>query len=85
MLVFLMLKGSTIRKRETYQIKKSYVAALLIAIPYGVLLELMQEYFYTDRQGSWPDFIANTIGAFAGIWLFKKYGMHKWTKAFFEL
>lgn len=39
---------------------------------YGGMLELMQNYCYTDRSGSWFDFLANSIGAIAGALLFLK-------------
>lgn len=41
-------------------------------ITYGGLLELMQNYCYTDRSGSWFDFLANSIGVMAGALLFLK-------------
>lgn len=45
---------------------------LLSAMAYGGSLELMQSYFYVDRSGSWFDFLANSIGAMAGVYFFKK-------------
>ena len=45
---------------------------LLSAMAYGGSLELMQSYFYVDRSGSWFDFLANSIGAAAGVYFFKK-------------
>lgn len=56
---------------------------LIIAggIMYGGLLELMQNYCYTDRSGSWFDFLANSLGATAGALLFLKLctADGKWT------
>jgi hypothetical protein len=46
--------------------------AALGGIAYGGALELMQHYCYTDRSGSWFDFIANSLGAICGVILFKK-------------
>ncbi|MEI2760584.1 MAG: VanZ family protein [Bacteroidia bacterium] len=46
--------------------------AITIGVIYGGSLELMQSYFYTDRSGSWFDFLANGIGAICGVLFFGK-------------
>jgi VanZ family protein len=46
--------------------------AITIGVIYGGSLELMQSYFYTDRSGSWFDFLANGIGGnLRGVFLWK--------------
>ncbi|MBP8669193.1 MAG: VanZ family protein [Bacteroidia bacterium] len=46
--------------------------AIAIGVIYGGSLELMQSYFYTDRSGSWFDFLANSLGAICGVLFFEK-------------
>lgn len=73
-----------VQRAKKFKLHRTIATALAFSIPYGGLLELMQEYFYTDRQGSWPDFVANTVGAITGIWLFKKYSTHRWVSLLFK-
>lgn len=42
--------------------------AFLIAVSIGGLMELIQNYLVSSRSGDWYDMLANTIGAFAGVW-----------------
>lgn len=60
------------KHNQTILIKKQNIIALAFAIPYGGALETMQEYFLSDRNGNWFDFLANTTGAVLGVLLFKK-------------
>lgn len=46
--------------------------ALLIAIPYGGILELMQGAFFENRTADIYDFIANSTGSFIGQWWVSK-------------
>jgi len=40
--------------------------SLIISIIYGLLMELLQNYFFVSRTGSVYDFIANSVGAIFG-------------------
>jgi len=54
---------------------------VLALIVYGILIEVLQSKFTTTRSGEILDFVANTIGVFAGIavarFLFFKKGILK--------
>lgn len=63
---------------------KQDVILVLSGILYGGSLELMQSYFYTDRSGSWFDFLANSLGTIAGIYFFKKLFDEKGNRLFFR-
>ena len=39
----------------------------ILAVLWGGLMELFQKYFTEYRTADWFDFLANTVGAFAGI------------------
>ena len=45
--------------------------AAITSIAYGGMIEVFQEFALMDRHGDWMDLVADIIGAFLGIWLFK--------------
>ncbi len=55
---------------------------LVLAILYGILIEILQYTVTTDRMAEIGDVLANTLGAFAGIglirWVFSKKNPLKW-------
>lgn len=42
-----------------------------ISLIYGVILELVQLLFIPSRSGEWLDFVANVIGAFLVVPVFR--------------
>ena len=48
--------------KKTPNRKNALVYALCLSIPYGGILEIMQQEFFEDRTADLFDFIANTIG-----------------------
>ncbi len=71
-LVFLMVSGFKRQTSRIFFLKHASIIALLIAIPYGGILELMQGAFFENRTADIFDFIANTVGCFIGLWLANK-------------
>ena len=63
-------------------IAKATRSAVVLAISYGILIEVLQYTLTTDRMAEWADALANSLGAFAGIglirWLFSKEKPLKW-------
>ena len=55
-----------IRSHRKYDYEKLFFWAWLAPVAMSGLLELMQEYCTTTREGSWLDLGANTIGATLG-------------------
>ena len=55
---------------------------LVLAIVYGIIIEILQYTITTDRMAEFGDVLANTLGAFAGIglirWVFSKKNPLKW-------
>ncbi len=49
------------------------VKATLFAIIYGVIIEVIQAVFTTERSGDIMDALANTIGAIAGAFFIKYF------------
>jgi len=47
------------------------IVALFFALAYGGLLEYYQSKWFIDRTSDSMDFVANTMGAFAGLGLFR--------------
>jgi VanZ family protein len=76
-LSFQVMKGS-IRQYANKMLRYNATkVAVISSIIYGGAIELFQEYMLTDRYGSFLDMLANIIGAFLGIvifrWIFTGY------------
>jgi VanZ family protein len=54
--------------------KRSFYSWIILAycLFLGALTELIQHFFIPDRFGDWLDFIANSVGAFLGLFLVQK-------------
>ena len=48
-----------------------YIIILFIA--YGLLLEIAQGLFFVERSADILDWLADTIGVFLGVWIFRKF------------
>lgn len=71
----LILIGHT--KNRTLPLKREGVnMALVITIVFGIGMEWMQYTFFPGRYFEVPDMIANIIGSFTGLYLFKRF-IHK--------
>src|SRR4030095_8742742 len=46
--------------------------AIITAIVYGALIEVLQEFVIEDRNGDWLDMVANGVGAWLGTVVFKR-------------
>ncbi len=70
---FLLLKG--FEKQTQYGfLNRNYISlALTISVLYGCIVEVLQEYVFLHRSGDFRDTIANAIGAFLGLWIYRKY------------
>lgn len=53
---------------------------LFFAILYGIIMELLQEYFFPPRTGSFYDCLANSIGSIAGCGFFLIFNLLKKSK-----
>ncbi len=72
LLTFQVMK-SCVRQYANWTIRYNAARiAVVSCIIYGGLIELLQEYVLLDRHGDWMDLLANSVGTFLGIWLFKK-------------
>jgi VanZ family protein len=67
MLIVAFKKQGTNRYLKT----NARIVALFFALAYGGLLEYYQSKWFIDRTTDSMDFVANTIGAFAGLGLFR--------------
>ena len=65
--------------RKTSNKKNSIAFALCLSIPYGGILEILQQELFEDRTADLFDFIANTFGCFLA-WFYINLKMHKTTK-----
>lgn len=79
MLAYLVLGACTAADsyRAHLPARVIYLAALLLSVAYGGLIELIQPYF-PPRQGEWMDWLADCIGAGMGILIFAAWHyLHK--------
>ena len=74
-LVFLLSKGFRKQIQLKFALLHSTGTAFVFAIIYGGLIELYQDFFLTNRNADWFDFIANCIGSFIGLRIFLKWKM----------
>jgi len=71
MLSFLLMKACY-RQYSSWFIRYNAIKFTAIAgIVYGGLIEIYQELLLPDRYGDWLDLIANIIGTFLGIFIFR--------------
>ncbi len=57
---------------------KCLVSALIFAITYGIIIEVLQAMFTVSREGDVLDAIANTVGALSGTMASKVLFSGKW-------
>ena len=50
----------------------SYIILLL----YGLLLEVLQSLVFVERSADFLDWLADIIGVFLGVWIFKKFPLN---------
>ena len=71
-LAVLLIKGFSEQSDFSILRNSPRLSVLLICIPYGGALELMQGAFYIERTADMYDFIANSFGCFLGVLFFRK-------------
>ncbi|MBT3208215.1 MAG: VanZ family protein [Bacteroidetes bacterium] len=47
--------------------------ALIFAVSYGAILEILQEFVFVHRSGSFADAIANSVGAIVGVIFYRRF------------
>ncbi len=71
----LLLLGSTHNRTLSLE-QKGIIIGLGVSIIYGIGMEVVQYTFFPGRFFEIPDIIANIIGSFLGLYLFKRF-IHK--------
>ncbi|MDT0605666.1 VanZ family protein [Croceitalea rosinachiae] len=66
----LFLKEKT---KKSFQAKRDVKRMFLFALCYGIFIEVLQYLMPFDRAAEIWDVLANTLGAFFGVLLIKKY------------
>ena len=72
-LSFLLIKA--FMEQTSVRLLSSYpkIISILISALYGVLIEVLQEYFFSGRQGDVYDAMADALGALIGLWFFNRW------------
>lgn len=70
------------RTKGVWALGKTMGVVVVLAISYGIVIEVLQYTLTEDRMAEFADVLANTLGAFSGIglvrWLFSKEKPLKW-------
>jgi VanZ family protein len=69
-LCYLLIKGFLKQETVASLRNNSKLWAVVLGIAYGVLIEVLQQYVFIDRSGDVFDAMANSVGAFIGLWAF---------------
>ena len=69
---YLLIKGFSSQNIFQLLNKNAIILAFLISISYGGIVEILQNYVFIHRSGDIRDAVANAIGAFIGLWIYKK-------------
>ena len=72
---FLLLIG--LSKQIPNDTQRVAIIALIISILYGIMMEAMQYTFFPYRYFEYLDIIANIIGSFTGLLIFKFFNTKK--------
>ena len=72
----MLLLGAATRNRTLALKQKGIIMALGVSIFFGIGMEVIQYTFFPGRFFEIPDIIANIIGSFLGLYLFKRF-IHK--------
>ncbi|MGB0389934.1 MAG: VanZ family protein [Salibacteraceae bacterium] len=67
---FLLIVGNLRQSQFSFLKKNPIFMALVIAIPYGGMVEIIQGTKFVSRSAEFADFIANSIGSLIGVILF---------------
>jgi len=65
-------------KKGTTTLSKAIFLLIFFAIIFGIVIELIQLGYTSDRQGDVLDVLANTFGAICGGLVIKSYFSKKW-------
>jgi len=66
-LVVLWACALIIRQNGLFISYKQFIPLAIIAVVYGGVIELLQKYVFTWRDGAWDDLFADGVGAAMGI------------------
>ncbi len=83
-LIFAVLGCMFVRERTQGEmgLSKTLIIMLLIAIAYGIFIEVLQYTATANRMAEYGDVLANSLGAFVGVslikWYFSKERPLKW-------
>ena len=69
----MLLLGGFTHNRSLALEQRGIIIALGVSIIYGIGMEVIQYTFFPGRFFEIPDIIANIIGSFLGLYLFKRY------------
>jgi hypothetical protein len=66
-LTLLFIRGFKKQTQFSFLRSHALLIVFIISVSYGGLIEILQNYYFIDRSGSWFDFIADALGSMLGI------------------
>lgn len=72
-MVFLFLRAQSKSKQQFYKSFYKALPFILFGMGYGIAMELVQLFFTDSRKFEVADMIANSAGAIAGFYVFRKW------------
>ncbi len=76
--VFLGVLATREHTKGFVRLKKAIFLMIFFATIFGIVIEILQLTYTTDRQGDVLDVLANTLGAICGGIAIKSYFSQKW-------
>jgi VanZ family protein len=69
-LCFLLVRGFAQQSSVAAFAAHPKMYAVVLSSVYGIVIEMLQTYIFTYRSGDVFDAIADSVGAFLGLWLY---------------
>jgi VanZ family protein len=69
LILCILLFVVAIKKQQSFGLVMVY---FILAVIYGGLLEIMQAKLFSNRSADWQDFVANSVGCFVALLMFKR-------------
>jgi glycopeptide antibiotics resistance protein len=69
---YLLMRGFEKQNEYSFLMKNAVLSAIVLSVLFGCLVEVMQDTVFIQRSGDIRDAIANSLGALAGWWFYRK-------------
>ena len=78
---YLLIKAFLAQTANPFLKTRARLVSVTLSCIYGVVVELIQEYFIPTRRGDVFDSLADGLGAFMGLWFFNYWNKRRLARA----